>query len=76
MKSKGVILNNEVNKEIKASPLQVAKAVFGAFTGIRKKSEHEADIEKLKPMQIVIGGLIGGLLFVLGVFFLVRMVTS
>jgi len=65
-----------VKKEVKASPLQVAKAVFSAFTGIRKKSEHEADIERLKPMQIVVGGLIGGALFVLSVFFLVRMVTS
>ena len=69
-------MSNEVKEEIKASPFQVAKAVFSAFTGIRKKSEHEADIERLKPMQIVIGGLIGGVLFVLSVVFLVRMVTS
>ena len=76
MKSKGINLSNEVKKEDKASPLQVAKAVFSAFTGIRKKSEHEADIERLKPMQVVIGGLIGGVLFVLSVVLLVRMVTS
>lgn len=69
-------MSNEVKKEIKATPLQVAKAVFSAFTGIRKKSEHEADIERLKPMQVVIGGLIGGVLFVLSVVLLVRIVTS
>lgn len=69
-------MSNEVKKEYKASPLQVAKAVFAAFTGIRKKSEHEADMERLKPLQVVIGGLIGGALFVLSVVFLVRIVTS
>lgn len=69
-------MSNEIKKKDKASPLQVAKAIFAAFTGIRKKSEHEADIERLKPMQVVIGGLIGGLLFVLSVLFLVRIVTS
>ncbi len=67
---------NGVKKENKASPLQVAKAVFCAFTGIRKKSEHEADIERLKPLQIVVGGIIGCVIFVLCVFFLVRIVTS
>lgn len=69
-------MSKEVKKEDSASPLQVAKAVFSAFIGIRKKNEHEADIERLKPMQVVIGGLIGGALFVLSVVFLVRIVTS
>ena len=76
MKNRGVDLSNEVKKENKASPLQVARAVIAAFIGIRGKSEHEADIERLKPLQIVIGGLIGGALFVFGVLFLVRIVTS
>lgn len=69
-------MKNEVKKESKASTLQVAKAVFSAFTGIRKKSEHEADIERLKPLQIVIGGIIGCAIFVFSVIFLVRIVTS
>ena len=76
MKIRGIDLSNEVKKESKASPLQVARAVFAAFIGIRGKSDHEADIERLKPLQIVIGGLIGGALFVFGVLFLVRIVTS
>ena len=69
-------MSNEIKKEDKASPLQVARAVFAAFIGIRGKSDHEADFERLKPLQIVIGGLIGGALFVIGVLFLVRIVTS
>lgn len=69
-------MSDEIKKEDKASSLQVAKAVFAAFTGIRKKSDHEADFARLKPVQVIIGGLIGGALFVLSVFFLVRIVTS
>ncbi|MDP1559533.1 MAG: DUF2970 domain-containing protein [Nitrosomonas sp.] len=69
-------MSKEVKKDSSASVFQVAKAVFGAFTGIRKKSDHEADFERLKPVQVIIGGLIGGVLFVLTVLFLVRMVTS
>ena len=69
-------MSNEARKGDKASPLEVARAVFAAFTGIRKKSEHEADFARIKPMQIVVGGLIGGAIFVLSVFFLVRIVTS
>lgn len=70
------MLSNETKKESNASPIQVAKAILSAFSGIRSKSEHDADIERLKPVQVIIGGLIGGLFFVLSVLFLVRMVVS
>lgn len=63
-------------KAIKASPIKVAKAVFWAFLGIRKKSDHVADIESLKLKQIVIGGIIGGALFVGSVLLLVKFATG
>ncbi len=69
-------MNNEVKKEETASVRQVAGAVFAAFTGIRKKSAHEADARMIKPHQAIIGGLIGGAVFVLSVLLLVRIVTS
>ena len=55
---------------------QVARAILSAFMGIRKKSDHEFDAETLKPAQVIIGGLIGGALFVIGVFLLVKLVVS
>lgn len=54
---------------------QIAKAVMHAFIGIRKKSDLEHDAEALKPVHVIIGGLIGGLLFVLGVLLVVNLVT-
>jgi hypothetical protein len=69
-------LNNETKKEESASVMQVAGAIFSAFTGIRKKSAHEHDAKTIKLHQVVIGGLIGGAVFVLSVLLLVRLVTS
>ena len=68
--------NLDNNKKPKATILQVAKAVMSAFMGIRRKSDHEFDAEMLKPAQVIIGGLIGGALFVIGVLLLVRLVVS
>jgi hypothetical protein len=63
-------------KKKTASPLQVAKAVFWAFVGIRKKSDLEADAEMLTPVQVIVGGLIGGAIFILSVLLIVRIVIS
>lgn len=59
-----------------ASVLQVAKAVFWSFLGIRRRSEHEADAVQLKPVQVVIAGLVAGVLFVLALLLVVRIVLS
>ena len=60
----------------KASPLQVAKAVFWYFLGIRKRRDYEADSVDLKPQQVIIAGLIGAAFFVLGLILLVRFVIG
>lgn len=60
----------------KASPLQLAKAVFWSFLGIRKRRDHEADNVVLKPLQVIIAGLIGAAVFVSGLILLVRFVIG
>lgn len=69
-------MNKEIESPPKASVLQIAKAVLWAFAGIRKKSDYEFDIATLKPAQVIIGGLIGGALFVASILLLVRIVLS
>lgn len=69
-------MNNITEKQASASVWQVAKAVMFAFAGIRKKSDLENDAATLKPAQVVIGGIIGGLLFVISVWLLVKLVLS
>ena len=59
-----------------AGPFDVAKAVFWSFLGIRKRVAHEQDAVTLKPVQVIIAGLIGAVIFVLSLVVLVRFITS
>jgi hypothetical protein len=58
-----------------ASPLQVAKAVFWLL-GVRKRTEHEKDLAQIKPVQVVIAGLIGAAIFVLSLVLLVKFIIG
>ena len=60
----------------KAGPLQVAKAVFWSFFGIRRRAEHEADVGRLSPVQVIVAGLIGAALFIGTLVLIVRFVIS
>lgn len=60
----------------KAGPLDVAKAVFWSFLGIRKRSAHEQDFVTLRPMQVIVAGIVGAALLVLSIVTLVRFITS
>jgi len=68
--------NDTVEKQKVATVWQVAKAVMFAFMGIRKKSDLENDAATLKPTQLIVGGIIGGILFVISIMLLVRLVVS
>ena len=59
-----------------ASPLQVAKAVFWSFFGVRRRTEHEKDLAQIKPVQVVIAGLIGAAIFVFGLILLVKFIIG
>jgi hypothetical protein len=60
----------------KATPLQVAKAVFCSFLGIRGRAEYEKDAVALTPLQVIVAGIIGAMFFVASLVMLVRYVTS
>lgn len=60
----------------KASMLQVARAVFWSFLGIRKRNAHEHDAVTIKPAQVIVAGIIGAIIFVLSLVVLVRFITS
>jgi len=60
----------------KAGPLAVAKAVFWSFLGIRKRVAHERDAVTITPLQAIVAGIIGAVIFVLSLVVLVRYITS
>jgi hypothetical protein len=60
----------------KASPLQVAKAVRSAFIGLRRGAAHERDAVTIKPVQVIIAGIVAAVIFVLSLVALVRFITG
>jgi hypothetical protein len=67
---------NVAQPQKKASLLQVAKAVFWAFLGIRKRRDYETDSVQLNPLQVIVAGLIGAAVLVLSLILLVRFVIG
>jgi len=59
-----------------ASPLQVVKAVFWSFFGVRRRVEHEKDLAQIRPAHVVIAGLVGAAIFVLSLVLLVKFIMS
>ena len=60
----------------KATPLQIARAVFWSFFGIRKRAAYEKDAVTLTLPQVVVAGIIGALILILGLVMLVRFILS
>jgi len=47
-----------------ASFLATMKAVFWSFFGVRKRKDYERDAANLNPVHVIVGGLIGVLVFI------------
>ena len=62
--------------ERNATPWQVAKAVFWSFLGIRRRAQHEQDVGKLKPYQVIVAGIIGAVIFVVTIATIARYVVG
>ena len=60
----------------KAGAVQVAKAVFWSFFGIRRRSAHEQDALTITLKQAVIAGIIGAAILVASLVFLVSLITG
>ena len=64
-------------KEVTARPLsflQTMRAVAWSFFGIRRGADYEKDVARLNPVHVIIGGVLGALLFVLVLVLLVQWV--
>jgi hypothetical protein len=60
----------------KAGLFQVIKTIFFAFLMVGAKGTWEKDGTHVTPAQIVVAGLIGGILLVVGLILLARFVIS
>jgi hypothetical protein len=59
-------MNSHNQQNLAASPntWRAAKAVFWGFFGVRRSRDHIDDVTHLTLIQIIIAGVIGGILFV------------
>lgn len=60
----------------KGSFRQTVGAVLWSFFGVRRGSAHDADMAQLNPVHVVIVGVAAGVLFVIGLVFLVRSIVA
>ncbi|MGH8757280.1 MAG: DUF2970 domain-containing protein [Burkholderiales bacterium] len=59
-------MHEEAGRPRRATDLQAAKAVFWAFFGVRRGTDHDADAVSITPLQAIVAGLIGAALAVFG----------
>lgn len=59
-----------------ATLLEVMSAVFWSFFGVRKGKAMQKDAITIKPLQVVIVGVLSGVAFVLFLLVLVRIILS
>ena len=63
-------------KAKKATPLAIVKTVLSAFFGVRRRGDHEAETVQLKPVQIIVAGIVLGLAFVVTLLLLARFIIG
>jgi hypothetical protein len=59
----------------RASPLRAISAVLGAFIGIRRRSAGDRDLASLKPVHVIMAGVIAAALFVIILVTLVNLIV-
>jgi hypothetical protein len=59
-----------------ASFLETMKAVFWSFFGVRKRKDYEHDAANLNPVHVIVGGLIGVLVFIGILMLVVRLAVA
>lgn len=60
----------------KAGAMTIAAAVFWSFLGVRKRKDYERDTVSISLKQVIVAGIIGGVLFVCGVIALVKIILA
>jgi hypothetical protein len=59
-----------------ATFLQTMRTVAWSFFGVRRRQGHDQDVQRLNPVHLVVGGVLGAVVFVLLLVALVKWVVA
>lgn len=65
-----------MNSERHGGFFSTIRAVLWSFVGIRRKRDYASDTEHLKPIHLIVAGVLAGVIFVLALVLVVRVVVS
>lgn len=55
---------------------ETLRAVAWSFFGIRRSADHERDLQRLNPVNVIIAGIFGAAVFVIALVVLIRWILS
>jgi hypothetical protein len=65
-----------MNAPLRPGFMDVVKTVLFGAMGIRRKADHERQTQPVKPVYLIVGGVVFAALFVLTLITIVRIVVS
>jgi hypothetical protein len=60
----------------RASPLRVVRTVLWSFFGVRRSADNQEDFAGITPVQVIVAGVIGAVIFVTTLVMLVRFIAA
>jgi hypothetical protein len=58
------------------SPFKLFRTVFWSFFGVRRRDDNRADLAGITPLQVVVAGVLGAVIFVTTLILLVRFIAG
>ena len=68
-------MTSDQKESVLSSTLRAFKLVAWSFFGIRKRSEFQKDVSQVTPAQVVVVGVVSGLLFVMTLVLVVNLIV-
>ncbi|HWH48949.1 MAG TPA: DUF2970 domain-containing protein [Burkholderiales bacterium] len=68
--------DQQQGRPAKISPLRLFRTVFWSFFGVRRRSDDQADLAGITPMQVIIAGIVGAAIFVGTLILLARFIVG
>ena len=65
-----------MNEPLRPGFLDVVKTVLFGAMGIRRRADHDRQTQPVKPVYLIVGGVVFAALFVLTLITIVRIVVS